>query len=125
MIRGIGVDILEIERIRRSMERYGDRFLGKVFTAQEIAYCTGKSNVCQHFAARFASKEALSKALATGWRGELRWKDVEVINDTSGQPHIALHGPLRKSLSASSIFVTLSHSETHVVAIVLIEDLSP
>ena len=122
MIRGIGVDILEIERIRRSIEGYRDRFLDKVFTRREIAYCSGKNNIYQHFAARFASKEAMAKALATGWKGEFRWKDVEVLNDSAGQPHIALHGNLRKSLSASSIFVTLSHSESHVVAVVLIED---
>jgi holo-[acyl-carrier protein] synthase len=125
MIRGIGVDILEIERIQRSIEGYGDRFLRKVFTAREIAYCRGKNNIYQHFAARFASKEAMSKALATGWQGEFRWQDVEVINDASGQPHITLHGNLRKNLSASSILVTLSHSESHVVAVVLIEESSP
>ena len=122
MIRGIGVDILEIERIRLSLERYGDRFLTRVFTAREIAYCKDKINIYQHLAARFASKEALSKALAIGWKGEFRWKDIEVVNDTSGQPRIALHGNLGKRLSASSIFVTLSHSDSHVVAVVLIED---
>jgi holo-[acyl-carrier protein] synthase len=122
MIRGIGVDILEIERIRRSIEHYGDRFLRRVFTATEIAYCTGKSNIYQHFAARFASKEAMSKALTTGWKGEFRWTDVEIVNDLSGQPHVSLHGDLRKNLSASSIFVSLSHSESHVVAMVLIEE---
>ena len=122
MIRGIGVDILEIDRIRRSIDGYGDRFLRKVFTAKEITYCTKKSNIYQHFAARFASKEAMSKALATGWKGEFRWRDVEIVNDASGQPHIALHGDLQKNLSGSSIFVTLSHSESHVVAMVLIEE---
>jgi holo-[acyl-carrier protein] synthase len=122
MIRGIGVDILEIARIQQSIEGYGDLFLRKVFTAREIEYCRGKSNIYQHFAARFASKEAMSKALATGWKGKFRWQDVEVINDASGQPHITLHGNLRDNLSASSILVTLSHSNSHVVAVVLIED---
>jgi holo-[acyl-carrier protein] synthase len=121
VIRGIGIDILEIQRIRRTIERYGDLFLEKVFTQREIAYCKGKHNMYQHFAARLASKEAFSKALATGWRGAFRWKDVEIINDSSGQPHIRLHGPLRAGLAVSTILVTLSHSNSHVVAAVVIE----
>jgi holo-[acyl-carrier protein] synthase len=122
VIRGIGIDILEIQRIQHAIERYGDIFLDKVFTSSEIAYCKGKDNMFQHFAARLASKEAFSKALATGWRGAFRWKDVEVINDPSGQPQIHLHGSLEDNLSASTIFVTLSHSDSHVVAAVVIEN---
>jgi holo-[acyl-carrier protein] synthase len=124
VIRGIGVDILEIHRIRQDIERYGDLFLEKVFTDSEIAYCREKHNIFQHFAARFASKEAFSKALATGWKGDFRWRDVEVVNDHSGQPRIVLHGSLRQSLLTSSIFVTLSHSDSHVVAVVVIEDMT-
>jgi holo-[acyl-carrier protein] synthase len=122
MIRGIGIDILEVERLRRSVASYGDSFLEKVFTAGEIAYCKGKQNMYQHLAARFASKEAFSKALATGWQGEFRWKDVEVTNDASGQPHIVAHRTLRDKLAGASILVSLSHSESHVVAVVIIED---
>jgi holo-[acyl-carrier protein] synthase len=121
MIRGIGVDIIEIERIRESIQARGDRFLEKVFTAQEIAYCTAKQNSAQHYAARFAAKEALSKALSTGWAGEFRWKDVELTNDPSGQPHITLHGPLRDALAGNSVFVSMSHSHTHVVAMVVVD----
>ncbi len=122
MIRGIGIDILEIQRIRRTIERYGDLFLEKVFTPGEITYCKSKHNMYQHFAARLASKEAFSKALATGWRGAFRWKDVEVFNDSSGRPHLRLHGPLKEGLSGSTILVTLSHSDSHVVAAVVIEN---
>jgi holo-[acyl-carrier protein] synthase len=125
MVRGIGVDIIEIARIRRSVEALGDRFLEKVFTPQEIAYCRAKHDSQQHFAARFAAKEAVSKALSTGWAGEFRWKDVEVINDASGQPHVTLHSKLRDTLASSSIFVSISHSETHVVAVALIEGHEP
>lgn len=121
MIKGIGVDIIEIERIRESIQSRGDRFLEKVFTPQEIAYCTAKQNSAQHYAARFAAKEALSKALSTGWAGEFRWKDVELTNDPSGQPHIALHGPLREKLAGNSVHVSLSHSHSHVVAMVVID----
>lgn len=121
MIRGIGVDIMEIDRIRVSVERYGERFLSKLFTPTEIAYCTSKQNVHQHFAARFAAKEALSKALATGWTGAFRWKDIEVVNEASGRPRIHLHGSLSTTLSSSAIHVSVSHSQSHVVAFVVVE----
>lgn len=122
MVRGIGVDIIEIARIRRSIEAAGDGFLEKVFTAGEIAYCKSKHNMHQHFAARFAAKEAVGKALSTGWSGEFRWKSVEVMNDASGQPRVSLHGTLKDHLAGTTILVSLSHSESHVVAMVVIEE---
>jgi len=121
MVKGIGVDIIEIDRIRKSIESIGMPFLDKVFTPQEIAYCRGKQNVHQHFAARFAAKEAVSKALSTGWAGEFRWKDVEVMNDASGQPRVTLAGKLHDRLADDVILITLSHSENYVVAVALIE----
>jgi holo-[acyl-carrier protein] synthase len=122
MVKGIGVDIIEITRVRRSIETLGNRFLEKIFTPGERAYCSAKQNSVQHYAARFAAKEAVSKAMSTGWAGEFRWKDVEVMNDPSGQPRITLTGPLKESLAGTRILVTLSHSDTHVVAMVLIEE---
>jgi len=122
MIRGIGVDIIEIDRIQQSIDELGDHFLHKIFTPLEIAYCNSKPNSNQHFAARFAAKEALSKAVATGWAEEFRWKDVEITNKPSGQPVIALHGSMKESLVDCSLMVSLSHSENHVVAMVLIQD---
>ncbi len=122
MVKGIGVDILEIERIQKSIDNLGTNFLNKVFTQEEIRYCQSKHNMVQHFAARFAAKEAVSKALATGWSGDFAWKDVEVMNDALGQPHITLYGRLRETLAHASIFVSLSHSESHVVAMVVIEE---
>ena len=122
MVRGIGVDIIEIDRIQHSIESIGDAFLAKVFTPTEVVYCNGKARRYQHFAARFAAKEALSKALSTGWAGEFRWKDVEVTNDTSGQPRISLHGTLRERLAGAIVMLSMSHSESHVVAMVIIED---
>lgn len=124
MVKGIGVDIIEIERIKKSIEELGDSFLQKIFTAREIAYCNSKPNVYQHFAARFAAKEALSKAVATGWAGEFRWKDVEVMNEPSGKPLLILHGSMKELLSSCSILVSLSHSDHHVVAMVVLEELS-
>ena len=90
----------------------GTRFLEKVFTAEEIAYCNASRIRHQHFAARFAAKEAVSKALATGWAGEFRWKDVEVTNDPSGRPGVTLHGRLREQLGRGIILLSLSHCDT-------------
>jgi holo-[acyl-carrier protein] synthase len=125
MVRGIGVDIIEIDRIQRSVETIGEHFLQKVYTPAEITYCDAKAHRFQHYAARFAAKEALSKALSTGWAGEFRWKDVEVTNDPSGQPRITLHGSLRSHLAGAAVMLSMSHSESHVVAMVLIEDGRP
>lgn len=122
MIRGVGIDIIEIARIRRDIDTLGLRFTEKLFTAGEIAYCNAKAIPHQHFAARFAAKEAVSKALATGWAGEFRWKDVEVTNDPSGRPGILLHGRLQQELGNASIHLSLSHAEAHVVAVAIIED---
>ena len=122
MVRGIGVDIIEIARVRESVEKSGDDFLNRIFTPLEIAYCRSKANMHQHFAARFAAKEAVSKALSTGWSGEFNWKDVEVMNDPSGQPRITLGGKLKSRLANADVFVSISHSESHVVAMALIQD---
>lgn len=121
MIRGVGIDIIEIDRIRESIESQGERFLAKVFTPAEILYCSSKHNAAQHFAARFAAKEAASKALSTGWAGDFRWKDVELNNEASGQPRLTFHGPLAGSLDKAAVHVSLSHSHSHVVAVVIIE----
>jgi holo-[acyl-carrier protein] synthase len=122
MVKGIGVDIIEIARIRKSIEELGESFLTKVFTEGEIAYCSAKQNRYQHYAARFAAKEAMSKALSTGWAGEFRWKDVEVTNDPSGQPRITLHHRLRDLCPRAGVLLSISHSETHVVAMVLVQE---
>lgn len=121
MIRGIGVDIIEIARIRAIIDEQGERFLTKVFTPAEIRYCSAKHNPAQHFAARFAAKEATSKALATGWAGDFRWKEVELENEPSGRPVLAFHGPLAEHLGQAKAHVSLSHSDSHVVATVIIE----
>lgn len=121
MVSGIGVDILEIDRMRTIAQARGDHFLRRVFTDPEIQYCRSKHNSFQHFAARFAAKEALSKAISTGWRNEFSWRDVEVVNEPSGQPRITLHGRLLERLATHIIHLSISHSEAHVVAMVVIE----
>lgn len=121
-IKGIGVDVVDVTRMKEMLRDQGDAFTGKVFTEAEIAYCRSKRNPHEHFAARFAAKEAVSKALQTGWRGEFRWKDVEVMNEPSGAPRIVLYGDLAKTLQAKTIHLSLSHTEKTVVAFAIIED---
>jgi holo-[acyl-carrier protein] synthase len=122
MIRGVGVDIIEIARVQDLVERYGERFLCKIFTEGEIRYCSSRHHAAQHFAVRFAAKEALSKALATGWAGSFRWTDVETRNEPSGRPVLSVRGPLQDALGGATAHVSLSHSASHVVAVVVIED---
>jgi holo-[acyl-carrier protein] synthase len=121
MVKGIGVDVIEIPRLRLAIERWGDIFLRKIFTEREYAYSHAKKNQTQHFAARFAVKEAVSKAIAIGWSGGFRWKDVEVENDAAGKPSVILYGNVKKLLAGKRVHVSISHSETVVIAFVIIE----
>ncbi len=121
MISGIGIDIIEISRIEHSIAQYGDIFLKKLFTENEIRYCKSKQFPIQHFAARFAAKEAFSKAVSTGWSGEFEWKNVEVKNDSAGKPDFILYGKTAETLQGYSVFLSMSHSDTSVIAFVVIE----
>lgn len=121
MIHGIGVDIIEIHRIKQSIAEYGDSFLKKLFTENEIIYCRSKQFPDQHFAARFAAKEAFSKAIATGWSGEFEWKNVEVKNDSAGKPSFIFYGKTAETLNNCSVLLSMSHSDSAVVAFVVIQ----
>src|SRR3989449_2048450 len=88
----MGADIAEVERVRAAIERHGESFLRRVFTASEIAYCEKHRNKFERYAGRFAAKEAAMKALGTGWRGGVRWQDIEVMREDSGKPKLALRG---------------------------------
>jgi holo-[acyl-carrier protein] synthase len=121
MIRGIGIDVVELPRLRKTIDTWGDRFLNKVFTDAELGYARTKKDPVPHIAGRFAVKEAVAKAMATGWSGSFRWKDVEVTNDSSGKPSVLLSGGVRTTLLDCVVHVTISHSETVVVAAAVIE----
>ena len=113
-----GVDIIEIPRVRLVFEKYGQRFLDRVFTAGEIAYCRGRAS---NLAARFAAKEAAMKALGTGVRG-VAWKDIEVVRQESGAPSIQLHGRAKNQaqrLGIQEMALSLSHSREYAVASVV------
>lgn len=114
----IGVDLIEIERVARSMERFGQRFLNRVFTEREQRYCNGR---VQSLAARFAVKEAVGKALGTGI-GDVRWLDIEVMNDEDSRPSLILQGAAAihaRQQGLDSWAISLSHSETHAIAMVV------
>jgi holo-[acyl-carrier protein] synthase len=119
MIIGCGVDIIELDRIRTLVERYGDRFLTKVFTEGEMAYCQARKKAWQHFAGRFAAKEAVLKSLGTGIRSGITWKDVEVSVDDWGAPRITLHrgaGERARQIGIRTVHISISHCESFAVA---------
>jgi len=120
MVEGVGVDIIEVSRIKTSVEEYGTLFTAKIFTPEEIKYCSDKPNPFQHYAARFAAKEAFSKATGTGWNSDFSWQEVEVINEPSGKPYLRLSGVSLKDYGRKKIFLSLSHSGDYVVAVVII-----
>lgn len=113
-----GVDVIEIERIDQAIERFGDRFLHRIYTDAEIAYCRGRK---QSLAGRFAAKEAVSKALGVGIR-KLRWRDIEVLPDRRGKPHVHLHGNAAQIAAAqgmSHFDVSITHSRTDAIVMVV------
>ncbi len=120
-IQGVGVDVVDVQRLKEVMEEQGAHFVTKVFTDTETAYCRSKKKPHEHFAARFAAKEAVAKAMKTGWSGSFRWKDVEVVNEPSGAPRIILYREVAHALADSHVHLSLSHTETTVVAFVVIE----
>lgn len=124
MIVGLGIDIEEVWRIKGAIERYGESFLKRVFTANEIAYCSKKRNPYERYAARFAAKEAGMKALGTGWRRGITWRDFEVGHVPGGKPVLMLSGvalEIYGQLGGTNIALSLTHSATQAMAEVIIE----
>ena len=124
MIISIGVDIVEVYRIKQTMERTL-RFVDRVFTEREQEYCIEKGVAAyQSFAARFAAKEAFLKALKTGWRGKITWRDIEIVTDDQGAPSFEVTGEAQKLLAAigaDAVHVSLSHTTDHAFAEVILE----
>lgn len=121
---GTGTDLIEIERIAHSIERYGQRFLGRVFTPGEIAYCSRKRNAAESYAARFAAKEAAAKALGTGMQHGVTWRELEVRRNAGERPTLHLSGRARsiaERLQVGHIALSLTHTETLAMAIVQME----
>jgi holo-[acyl-carrier protein] synthase len=125
MIVGTGVDLAEVPRIRAAIERFGARFIDRIYTAAEIAYVERKANRYQRYAARFAAKEAGMKAIGTGWKRGVRWRDFEVANLPSGKPTLRLHGvaaQIAEKLGVRHIALSLTHTEELGMAHVVLED---
>jgi holo-[acyl-carrier protein] synthase len=123
MIFGQGIDIIEVARIEKQINR-GDRFKDRIFTARERAYCDGKKNGAQNYAARFAAKEAFFKALGTGWRGGLTFQDVEIVNNEAGKPEIVLYGKaqeMAEKCAIKRIHVSLTHLKDYATSVVTLE----
>jgi len=118
-IYGIGTDIVECLRIAQMIERHGELFITRVYTQHEIEYCQSRKQATQHFAGRWAAKEAVLKALGTGWRRGISWRDVEIRNERSGSPTVALRGGARDYMEQQKIgqvLVSISHCRTHATA---------
>lgn len=121
MVFGIGIDIIEIDRIKDSVDKYGDNFLNKIYTPIELEYCLNKANKYQHLAARFAAKEAVFKALSTGWNKDVGWKDIEIYNEPNGMPLVKLKGDVESFLSnGKSLKISMSHSRDYVTCVAII-----
>ncbi|PLX27571.1 MAG: holo-[acyl-carrier-protein] synthase [Ignavibacteria bacterium] len=121
-VYGIGVDIEEVQRFEELTGKWGTRFEERMYTKMEIEYCRGKTSPAQHFAARFAAKEAFAKAIGTGWTGAFRWRDVEVRNDDAGKPHFILHNSLEEQFGQLNVHLSLSHTRAYVTAMVVIQN---
>lgn len=125
MIIGSGIDIIEIRRIQRSIDRFGERFLNKVYTAAEQAYCLKKKHSAESFAARFAAKEAGAKALGTGISNGINWLEIEVVRELSGRPTLQFHGRARQiadQLGCAHAALSLTHTVELASASVVLED---
>jgi holo-[acyl-carrier protein] synthase len=125
MIVGTGIDLAEVPRIAASIERFGERFLHRVYTEGEIRYCESKANRAERYAARFAAKEAAMKALGTGWNHGVRWRDIEVTRQPGGRPTIAFHGKAAEfaaRLGAAHVALSLTHTAEQAIAQVILEN---
>ena len=124
MILGIGIDIIEVGRIQASYERFGERFLNRILHPNEINYCLSHHLPAPFLAARFAAKEAISKAFGTGIGAQLGWQDMEVGRKESGEPFVILHEAGRKLLQergGRAVLISLSHTQQHATAVAILE----
>ena len=124
MTLGVGIDIIEVARIAASYEKFGERFVNRILLPDEIAYCRSHRNPAPFLAARFAAKEAVSKAFGTGIGAQLGWQDIEIRRKESGEPFVVLHGKgqdLFAARGAKQLLVSLSHTQTYAAATAVLE----
>jgi holo-[acyl-carrier protein] synthase len=124
VIVGTGIDLCEVGRIKDAITRHGRHFLERIYTEREIAYAERKANLYERYAARFAAKEAGMKALGTGWRGGVAWRDFEVANLPSGRPTLQFHGKaaeIAQKLGVETISLSITHTSVQAMALVILE----
>ncbi len=114
-----GIDLVDCPRIEKMIKQHGERFINRVFTAAEQNYAEGKKNRIEKLAGRFAAKEAILKLMGTGWRGKIAWTDIEVVNNSAGQPEVTITGEVKKlaeKLGVKHISVSITHTANFVIA---------
>jgi holo-[acyl-carrier protein] synthase len=114
-----GIDLVDCPRIEQMIQRHGERFIKRVFTAAEQSYARANKNDVEKLAGRFAAKEAILKLMGTGWRGRIAWTDIEIINNAAGQPEVTLSGEVKKiaeKLSIKHISVSITHTANFAIA---------
>lgn len=124
-IIGIGTDIIECLRIAQMIERHGELFINRVYTPHEIQYCQTRKAATQHYAGRWAAKEAVLKALGTGWRKGISWRDIEIRNEPGGRPLVVLRGGARdvsEQLGITQMLISISHCRSHATAYAVAQD---
>lgn len=118
-IIGHGIDIVNCKKIERLTQKHSERFLTRIFTRKELDYCLAKRRCWEHLAGRFAAKEAVMKVLGTGWRADIRWKEIEIVNALSGKPELVLKGntqKIAKELGIERIIISISHTSEYAIA---------
>lgn len=121
MIHGVGTDIIEVKRIEQSIERFGQRFLDRIFNFDEQTYCLHHRDSARHFAGRFAAKEAIVKALGTGFRDGIGWLDIEILNNDQGKPVVKLSPRLKEQFNSPNIHLSISHGRDYATAFAICE----
>jgi holo-[acyl-carrier protein] synthase len=118
-VLGLGTDIIECLRIAKMIEKHGELFLQRVYTEHEIGYCSSRKAANQHYAGRWAAKEAVLKAMGTGWSRGIRWRDIEVKVELGGKPHVHIHGTAKEicsELGITDMLISISHCRSHATA---------
>ncbi len=124
VVKGMGVDVMRIDRIERTLERFGQRFLSRVFTPAEVEYCTSRRRVVQHLAGRFAAKEAVYKALGAYVNTGIRWREVEILRGRGGSPQVVLHGAMREAAERGGvqrILISITHEDNICIVVAIAE----
>ncbi|MCS7258085.1 MAG: holo-ACP synthase [candidate division WOR-3 bacterium] len=121
-IFGLGIDLIEVGRIKNAISRFSDRFKNRVFSPEEQEFCESRANKYLAYAARFAAKEAFSKALGTGLRGKILWREIVVIDNEKAPPHLEVRGKAKEILKNRQVFLSLTHTTNYAAAVVIIEE---